>query len=85
MCPMVDQWTWLTTDALWHIDGLMQERCNSSALALELRLSCNNPSTVYSVNNDSKSVVITFIMDLPLYAYIVVVSKLKFVTQKTSF
>ena len=29
----------------WHIDGLMQERCNSSALALELHLSCTNPST----------------------------------------
>ena len=28
-----------------HIDGLVQERRNSSALALELRLSCMNPST----------------------------------------
>ena len=27
-----------------HIDGLMQERRNSSALAVELRLSCTNPS-----------------------------------------
>ena len=27
----------------WYSDGLMQERCNSSALALELRLSCTNP------------------------------------------
>ena len=27
-----------------HIDGLMQEKCNSSALAVELRLSCTNPS-----------------------------------------
>ena len=26
------------------IDGLVQERCNSSALAMELRLSCTNPS-----------------------------------------
>ena len=31
-------------DAIWHIDGLVQERCNSSALAIELRLSCTNPS-----------------------------------------
>ena len=30
--------------ALSHIDGLVQERCNSSALAMELRLSCTNPS-----------------------------------------
>ena len=27
-----------------YIDGLMQERCNSIANALELRLSCTNPS-----------------------------------------
>ena len=26
------------------IDGLVQERCNSSVLAMELRLSCTNPS-----------------------------------------
>ena len=28
-----------------HFDGLMQERRNSIALAMELRLSCTNPST----------------------------------------
>ena len=27
-----------------YIDGLVLERCNSSALAMELRLSCTNPS-----------------------------------------
>ena len=27
-----------------YIDGLVQEGCNSSALAMELRLSCTNPS-----------------------------------------
>ena len=27
-----------------HFDGLVQERCNSSALAMELRLSCIEPS-----------------------------------------
>ena len=27
-----------------YIDWLVQERCNSSALALELHLSCTNPS-----------------------------------------
>ena len=27
-----------------HIEGLVQERRNSSALAMELRLSCTNPS-----------------------------------------
>ena len=30
---------------LAYIDGLVQERGNSSALAMELRLSCTNPST----------------------------------------
>ena len=29
------------------IDGLVQERCNSSALAMELCLSCTNPSIWY--------------------------------------
>ena len=27
-----------------YIDGLVEERCNSIANALELRLSCTNPS-----------------------------------------
>ena len=27
-----------------HVDGLMQGRCNSSALAMELLISCTNPS-----------------------------------------
>ena len=30
-----------------QIDGLMQERRNSSALAMELRLSCTNPSNYF--------------------------------------
>ena len=32
-----------------HIDGLMQERRNSSALAMKLRLSCINPSILRPV------------------------------------
>ena len=28
-----------------YLDRLVQERCNSSALAMELHLSCINPST----------------------------------------
>ena len=35
----------------YHIDGLVQERRNSSALAMELRLSCINPSTWSCHNN----------------------------------
>ena len=27
-----------------HFDGLVQEKCNSSVLAIELHLSCTNPS-----------------------------------------
>ena len=39
MCYVI---TW--TNVVWyHIDGLVQERRNSSALAMELRLSCINP------------------------------------------
>ena len=33
-----------------HIDGLVQERRNSSALAMELHLSCTNPPIYESVN-----------------------------------
>ena len=32
------------TQLLAYIDGLVQEKCDSSALAMELRLSCTNPS-----------------------------------------
>ena len=28
---------------MWHIDGLVQERCNSSAIAMELHVPCTNP------------------------------------------
>ena len=34
-----------------HFDGLVQERRNSSALAMELHLSCTNPSTLYVFTN----------------------------------
>ena len=43
-------WTWTkpagTMLRLWDVysDGLVQERRNSSAIAMELRLSCTNPS-----------------------------------------
>ena len=33
-----------TENVSWHIGGLVQERCNSIANALELHLSCTNPS-----------------------------------------
>ena len=32
-------------DVMSDIDGLVQERRNASALAMQLRLSCTNPST----------------------------------------
>ena len=34
---------------LYHIDGLVQERFNSSALVMELRLSCTNPSILLTI------------------------------------
>ena len=38
--------TWMDDDFIYlHIDGLMHERRNSSVLAMELCLSCINPST----------------------------------------
>ena len=42
------QTPWDSVTLTWeefHINGLVQERRNSSALAMELRLSCINPST----------------------------------------
>ena len=33
----------LTQPFVWHINALMQVKCNSIANALELRLSCTNP------------------------------------------
>ena len=35
-------------DLIHHVDGLVQERRNSSALAMELRLSCIIPLMSYS-------------------------------------
>ena len=37
-----------------YIDGLMQERCNSIANALELHLSCTNPSISLSHYNGTR-------------------------------
>ena len=37
-------WYCMKQDSNSDIAGLVQERCNSSALAMELRLSCINPS-----------------------------------------
>ena len=34
---------------MFHNDGLVQERCNSSVLAMELHLSCNIPSISYGM------------------------------------
>ena len=39
-------WYWLCRDRQ-HVDGLVQERRNSIAKAMELRLSCTNPSMCY--------------------------------------
>ena len=42
-----------------YIDGLVQEKCNSIAIALELRLSCTNPS-IYLVNVDPHKAAYTY-------------------------
>ena len=38
----------MTASSYYRIDGLMQERRNSSALAMELRLSCTNPLILHT-------------------------------------
>ena len=40
-----------------HIDGLMQDRRNASAFAVELRLSCTNPSISILKQNYSRAVI----------------------------
>ena len=40
-----------------HIDGLVQERRNSSALAMKLRLSCSNPS-IYEQLKKTQQIII---------------------------
>ena len=39
-----EAWTNMAVHGRQHFDGLVWERCNSSALAMELHLSCTNPS-----------------------------------------
>ena len=41
---MKDTYQIMNSQKTFHIDGLVQERCNSIANALEVRLSCTNPS-----------------------------------------
>ena len=38
------QWRWILHRILYQTDGLVQKRRNSSALAMELRLTCPKPS-----------------------------------------
>ena len=47
------QWYLLITGSIitQHFDGLVQEKRNSSALAMELRLSCTNPWNWYKCDN----------------------------------
>ena len=48
LCKFTPTWCWprvfTRLQRVLVITGLVQERCNSSALAMELRLSCANPS-----------------------------------------
>ena len=46
LLPVMSDATYFLAD----IDALVQERCNSSALGMELHLSCTNPSIYYWVN-----------------------------------
>ena len=46
---MISWYTNTKCEIVNDIDGLMQKRCNSIANALELRLSCINPSIFSSI------------------------------------
>ena len=47
LVPWASKWPQAWSQDSEHIDRLMQERRNSSALAMELRLSCTNPPNYY--------------------------------------
>ena len=51
-CEEILDKSFIFSDWQYYIDGLVQERCNSIANALELRLSCTKPS-IYSQHNSS--------------------------------
>ena len=60
-------------NVIFHIDGLVQERRNSIANALELRLSCTNPSTCdqcskkkYEINGTDEIGLVTPTPDLSI-------------------
>ena len=44
MTQLTDTKIYLPASVTYHMDELVQERCNSSALAMEIHLSCTNPS-----------------------------------------
>ena len=46
------KWMMVRNDDHWYIDGLVQERRNSSALAMELCLSCINSSIWWMMVSD---------------------------------
>ena len=52
-CPIASEVS--LKDMSKHIDGLVQERRNSNVLAMELRLSCINPS----ISDESKEIATT--------------------------
>ena len=53
---------------LWYINGLVQERRNSIANALELRLSCTNPSIrLWFIGSYSYINVFARMKDMPVY------------------
>ena len=57
---------------LWwsvHIDGFVQERRNSIVTALELRLSCTNPSICADQNGSTFEVVVSIRVDFKSLRY----------------
>ena len=60
---------WLTPETMllvivYQFDGLVQERRNSIANALELRLSCTNPSNWYVLTTSWSFVILLGLVDL---------------------
>ena len=61
---------WVVVPWLIHSDGLVQERCNSIAKALELRFSCTNPFDLFIVSLVLRSVSQMLYVSLPHWGWV---------------
>ena len=59
----------LAPEGLGHIDGLLQERHNSNALAMEFRLCCTNPSILTILKHVQRHKLLSSCIQIRLHIY----------------